>query len=207
MVADAYTPLVGPTGRGLTADIATYSHPEDQSRLALDGPQPRRRGDGIRVPTSLANAFLLDGPGEYEIQHVLITGVATYRDEQNGAERGRNVSFVYELDGMRAVHLGQIGHLLTSDMVDKVGSVDVVCVPVGGPLAAARAAELVNQLDAKLVVPMPVEGEDSASPAELERFLHEMSVQQSEPLPKLTVSASSLPQETTVTLLDPRGRS
>jgi hypothetical protein len=40
----------------------------------------------------------------------------------------------------------------------------------------------------------------------LERFLHEMSVQHSEPVPKLSVSISSLPQETTVVLLEARGR-
>ncbi|MDP8903911.1 MAG: MBL fold metallo-hydrolase [Chloroflexota bacterium] len=204
VVADAYTAVVGPTGRGLTADICTYSHVEDQSVLQLAGAPGPRRGNGIRVPTSLSNAFLLDGPGEYEIQHVLITGVGTYRDEQKGAERGRNVSFVYELDGLRAVHVGEIGHLLTEEMIDTCGSVDVVCVPIGGALPAARAAELVTQLDAKLIVPMPLDTE--AARPDLDRFLHEMSVQQGEPVAKLSVSASSLPQETTVMLLDARGR-
>src|SRR5215213_5838681 len=29
VVADAYPSIVGPTGRGIAADIATYSHPDD----------------------------------------------------------------------------------------------------------------------------------------------------------------------------------
>jgi hypothetical protein len=206
VVADAYSAIVGPTGRGLTADIATYSHPEAQAALKLDDGdrEPHKRGDGIKVPTSLSSAFLLDSPGEYEVHEILVTGVRTFRDEQKGALRGRNMCFVYELDGVHAVHLGEIGHLLTEDMVDKLGTVEVACVPVGGSLAAARAAELVTQLDAKLIVPMPLDGD--GSDAEMARFLHEMSVQQPESVAKLTVTASSLPQETTVAVLEARGR-
>ena len=66
-----------------------------------------------------------------------------------------------------------------------------MCVPIGGSLAAARAAELVAQLDAKMIVPMPIDGESGAG--ELDRFLHEMSVPKSDPQPKLSVSASGAP--------------
>ena len=205
VVADAFTSVVGPTGRGLTADIATYSHPDGQASLELERAGGAKRGEGIRVPTSLNSAFLLDGPGEYEVHEVLINGVRTFRDEQRGALRGHNTCFVYELDGLHAVHLGDVGHLLTEDMLGEVGTVQVACVAIGGALSAARAAELVTQLGAQLVVPMPVE-RDGAGGGALERFMQEMSVQHPEPVPKLTVSISSLPQETTVVLLEPRGR-
>jgi hypothetical protein len=212
VATDAYTRIVGPTGRGLTADIVTYSHADEQQSLGLSGngnsstgKRKSARSDGQRVPTSLESAFLLDSPGEFEIHHVLINGVQTYRDESQGSERGSNVSFVYELDGVHIAHLGDIGHLLDQTQLGEFGQIDVVCVPVGGSLAAARAAELVAQLDAKMIVPMAIDGTDGA--AELERFLHEMSVAKTDPQPKLTVSNSSLPSETTVVLLDPRGRS
>jgi L-ascorbate metabolism protein UlaG (beta-lactamase superfamily) len=205
-VADAFTSIVGPTGRGLTADIVTYSHAERQSTLDLDRPVAQRRGEGVRVPTSLTSAFLLDGPGEYEVHEVLIHGVRTFRDEEKGAQRGFNTCFVYELDGLHAVHLGDMGHLLNEDMLGELGAVDVACVALGGALSAARAAELVTQLDARLIVPMAMEG-DGGGEAALERFLHEMSVQGTEPVAKLSVTISSLPQETTVAVLEPRGRS
>lgn len=191
VVADAFPSIVGPTGRGLTADIVTYSR--------ADGT------NGRRVPTSLEGGFVLDVPGEFEVHQVLITGVRTFRDESRGSVRGINTCFVYELDGLHAIHLGDIGHLLDEDMLGEVGTVDVACVPVAGSLPAARAAELVAQLDAKLVVPMPLDGSGPGS-EELGRFLHEMSVQHSERVPRLSVTISSLPQETTVVLLEPRGR-
>ena len=214
VATDAFPRIVGPTGRGLSADIVTFSHTDGQQTLGLDPAAPssaaaRRkasaRADSQRVPTSLESGFVLDSPGEFEVHHVLITGVHTYRDEHNGAERGSNVCFVFELDGVHVAHLGDIGHLLTQAQLGEIGQIDVVCVPIGGSLAAARAAELVAQLDANLIVPMAIEGAGGGT-GELERFLHEMSVTKGDPVPKLAVTSSSLPTETTVVLLDPRNR-
>ncbi|MEO6351219.1 MAG: MBL fold metallo-hydrolase, partial [Candidatus Limnocylindrales bacterium] len=213
VVSDAFTRIVGPTGRGLTADILTYSHRDGQPTLGLEAPAAARRIDSgasartdMKVPTSLEQAFLLDSPGEYDVHEILVTGVRTFRDEHQGAERGYNTCFVYELDNVHVIHLGDVGHLLTEEELGEIGTVEVVCVPVGGSLPAAKAAELVAQLDAKMVVPMPLD-ENGGGKAELDRFLHEMSVQQGEPVPKLTVTTSSLPAELTVVLLEPRSRS
>src|SRR3954466_4578409 len=69
VAADAYRTVVGPTGRGLTADIATYSHADpDPGRVAGRGAkQVHVSGDGIVRPTSLEPAFGIDAPGEYEV--------------------------------------------------------------------------------------------------------------------------------------------
>ncbi len=214
VATDAFPRIVGPTGRGLTADIVTYSHADGQQTLGLgagtnsSGTAKRKSTgkDGQRVPTSLETAFLLNSPGEFEVHHVLITGVQTYRDEQEGSERGPNVCFQYELDGIHVGHMGDVGHLLTQAQIEEFGDVDVACVTIGGSLPAAKVAELVAQLDAKMIVPMPVDYE-GAGAAELDRFLHEMSVSKGEPQSKLQVTHSSLSAETTVVLLDPRGRS
>src|SRR3954454_1311894 len=205
VATDAFPRIVGPTGRGLTADIVTYSHTDGQQTLGL-GSGKKKVTDGQRVPTSLEPAFRLDSPGEFEVHHVLISGVQTFRDEHDGSERGSNICFVYELDGIHVAHLGDVGHLLTQPQLGDFGQVDVVCVPIGGSLTAARVAELVAQLDANLIVPMAIDDAGEGA-KELDRFLHEMSVAKTDPQPKLTVSHSSLPAETTVVLLDPRGRS
>jgi hypothetical protein len=204
VVADAYQTVVGPTGRGITGDIVTYSHPDD-------APLPRAKGrvsrDGSTIiPGSLEEAFCLDGPGEYEVKDVLITGIRTFRDDHRGKERGRNVAFIVELDGVHVIHLGDIGHLLTEDKLTDIGRVDVACVGIGGALPANKAAELVAQLDAKVVVPMPVCDDADAGEA-LARFLHEMGVS-APPAPqsKLALMPSSLPDELTTVLLEPRGK-
>jgi L-ascorbate metabolism protein UlaG (beta-lactamase superfamily) len=204
VLADAYQSIVGPTGRGITADIVTFSHPDDQ-------PHPKARGKASRdgqtlLASSIEDAFCLDGPGEYEIKDVLIAGVKTFRDEKKGAERGRNVCFVVELDGVHVIHLGDIGHLLTEDKLTDIGSVDVACIPVGGNLPAAQAAELVAQLDAKVVVPMLVCPDKDADEA-LRKFLHEMGTTgELSAQSKLSLMPSSLPAEATTVLLEQRGK-
>ena len=203
VVADAYQAVVGPTGRGITADIATYSHPDDEPLKKAKG--RRSRNGQTLLPTSLETAFVLDGPGEYEVREVLLTGVRTYRDDERGANRGPGTAFVVELDGLHTIHLGDIGHLMTEEKLGDIGSVDIACVPVGGSLSATKAAELVAQLDPKIVVAMPVcpEGADCAEA--LAKFFHEMGGEPT-PQPKLAVSFSTLPQETTTVVLESRGK-
>jgi L-ascorbate metabolism protein UlaG (beta-lactamase superfamily) len=204
VVADAYQSVVGPTGRGISGDIVTYSH-------ADDSPLPRARGkvsrDGLTVlPSSLEDAFCLDGPGEYEVKDVLITGVRTFRDEHRGRDRGRNVAFTVELDGVHVIHLGDMGHLLTEDKLTDIGSVDVACIPIGGALSATKAAELVAQLDARVIVPMPV-CDDEESGEAMARFLHEMGgTAPPAPQSKLSLMPSSLPSEVSTVILEPRGK-
>jgi L-ascorbate metabolism protein UlaG (beta-lactamase superfamily) len=203
VVADAYQSIVGPTGRGLTADIATFSHADDNPLAKAKG-KPSRNGETL-LPASLETAFVLDSPGEYEVKDVLVAAVRTFRDEHRGAERGRNVAFLVELDGVHVIHLGDIGHLLTEEKLADIGSVDVACVPVGGSLSATKTAELIAQLDPRIVIPMTIADDEAAGTEAMKRFLHEMSA---EPVvqARLSVTPSGLPAETTTILLEQRGR-
>lgn len=203
VVADPYQSVVGPTGRGITGDIVTFSHPDDR-RLPKAKGKPSRDGSTL-LPSSLDEAFVLDGPGEYEVKDVLVTGVRTYRDDQKGAEAGKGVAFVVEVDGVHTIHLGEIGHLLTEEKLADIGTVDVACIPLGGALSPTRAAELVAQLDPRIVVPMPLCDDEADCDDVLKKFFHEMGA---EPVtqPKLSISPSSLPVETTTVLLESRGK-
>ena len=203
VVADAYPAIVGPTGRGITGDITTYSHADDEPVPKAKG--ARTRDGGTVIPTSLENAFALDGPGEYEVKDVLLTGVRTYRDDKRGAERGRQTAFVVELDGLHTIHLGDIGHLLSEEKLGDIGSVDIACVPIGGALSATKAAELVAQLDPKMVIAMPVCPEEADCAEAVARFFHEMGGTPA-PQPKLSVTISTLPNEVTAVLLESRGK-
>ena len=203
VVADPYQSVVGPTGRGITGEIVTYSHPDDTPLPKAKGAKSR---DGSTfLPSSLDEAFVLDGPGEYEVRDVLLTGVRTYRDDAKGAVRGKQVAFVVELDGMHTIHLGEIGHLLTEEKLSDIGNVDIACVPIGGTLSPTKTAELVAQLDPRIVVVMALD-EDSADGREaVSTFFHEMGGEPA-PQPKLSVTISQLPAETTAVLLESRGK-
>src|SRR5690349_6043003 len=189
VVADPYQSVVGPTGRGITGDIVVFSHADDKPLPKAKG---RKSRDGSTfLPSSLDDAFVLDGPGEYEVKEVLVTGVRTYRDDEKGASGGKGVSFVVEVDGVHTIHLGEIGHLLTEEKLGDIGTVDIACVPIGGTLSPTKAASLMAQLDPKIVVPMTLCEDDGDCAEALAKFFHEMGA---EPVtqPKLSVTSSSL---------------
>jgi L-ascorbate metabolism protein UlaG (beta-lactamase superfamily) len=203
VVADPYQAVVGPTGRGITGELVTFSHPDDRPLPKAKG--RKSRDGGSVLPSSLEEAFVLDGPGEYEVKDVLVTGVGTYRDDAKGAERGKQTVFVIELDQMHTIHLGEIGHLLTEEKLADIGPIDIACVPIGGSLSPQKVAELVAQLDPKIVVAMPIDDESTETREALAKFLHEMG---GEPTvqPKLSVTISQLPAEVTTVLLESRGK-
>ena len=179
VVTDPYQSVVGPTGRGITGDIVTFSHPDDTKLPKAKGKLSR---DGLtHLPSSLDDAFVLDGPGEYEVKEVLVTGVRTYRDDARGAEAGKQVAFVVELDGLHTIHLGDIGHLLTEEKLGDIGTVDIACVPLGGTLSPTKAAALVAQLDPRIVVPMPVCDDEADCAEALAKFFHEMGAEPIDP--------------------------
>jgi len=90
------------------------------------------------------------------IKGVRVYTVATYHDDSQGSARGKNAVFVFDLNGLRIVHLGDLGHKLNDDQVKQIGAVDVAMIPVGGffTLDGKGAAEVIGQLKPKLAIPM-----------------------------------------------------
>ena len=113
---DPYTSIVGPTGRGMSADIVTLSHPDDAPLSRVKG-RLAPRDNRTPIATSLDSAVILEGPGEYEVKSVLITGIRSYRDEHRGPAARHNTVFAAELDGMHVVHLGDYADGLTAEPV------------------------------------------------------------------------------------------
>ena len=123
------------------ADVVTCSH---------------QHADHYGIKDLPSGYELVEGAGEHTVKGISIHGVATYHDESRGSERGENVIFALEIDGMRLVHLGDLGHPLSDDEVERIGRVDILLVPVGGyfTIDASVAQDTVNKLNPKLVIPM-----------------------------------------------------
>lgn len=149
-------------------------------------------------------ARVISGPGEYEFGGVLIIGVPTYHDDENGAQRGKNTVFLIKIDDIAICHLGDLGHLLSSQQVELLGNIDVLLIPVGGvyTIDAALAAKVVRQLEPKYVIPMHYKTPVEKSKIEpVDRFLKEMGAGQLEPASKLSVTRTNLPDNLQVRLL------
>jgi L-ascorbate metabolism protein UlaG (beta-lactamase superfamily) len=189
VVTDPYDSSVGYEIGKPTAHIVTVSHAHgDHANVAAVRP--------VRD-----NVFTVEGPGEYEVGGVLITGVRTWHDKKKGAERGRNTVYVIHLDDLVFCHLGDLGHELTSQQIDEIGEVDVLFIPVGGgeTISATEAANVIGQIEPRMVIPMhyAMDGQQSFEMelAPLDKFLQEMALKDVQPEEKLTVTKASLPAE------------
>ena len=95
-------------------------------------------------------------PGEHAAGELKVTGFSSYHDDQLGANRGENIVFLYQIDGLRVLHLGDLGHMLSDDIIAEIGAVDVLLAPIGGvfTINAKTATALADQLKAKVLIPM-----------------------------------------------------
>ena len=192
IITDPYSPDLGYSLGKPAACIVTVSHqhPGHSYFQAIDG-EPK----------------LVTGPGEYEVSGVLIVGMATFHDGEKGGKMGKNTVYLMDVDEVSVCHLGDLGHVLTTAQVEELEDVDVLLLPVGGlsTINAAMAAEVVRQLEPKVVVPMHYK--TAALKRELEpvkEFLDEMGVKEREveSQPKLSLTKANLPLATQIFLLD-----
>ncbi len=155
--------------------------------------------------------FLINGPGEYEVRNVLITGVRTYLDKEGDAQHGFNTVYTIYLDDVVFCHLGNLTHELTGTQLDEIGNVDVLFVPVGGgnALKPAEAASVIGQVEPRMVIPMHYATNQLSFEYDLlplDKFIHEMGLKDGEPQEKLTITPTSLPaseDETRITVMLP----
>jgi L-ascorbate metabolism protein UlaG (beta-lactamase superfamily) len=95
-------------------------------------------------------------PVSEQVGCVEITGVKVAHDECGGRKRGDSTIIILDDGDLRLAHLGDLGHVLDDATVQKIGPVDILLVPVGGfyTIDHKQAAEVVEALDPRIVVPM-----------------------------------------------------
>jgi L-ascorbate metabolism protein UlaG (beta-lactamase superfamily) len=196
VITDPFDPkMVGLKYSGVEGEIVTVSHNHGDHN-AID------RVSGIKK--------VVDGPGEYEISGVSIMGFKTFHDDKGGAERGENTVFVIEAEGLRIVHLGDIGHAIPDELLEEIGDIDILMIPVGGfyTIGPKVAIEIITKAEPYFVLPMHYKTADlSPTLAEklstLEDFLKESGLPV-ENLPKFTLKKEDIleDQNTKVIVLE-----
>ena len=93
---------------------------------------------------------------EQENSPFQVLKIDTFHDDAQGTKRGPNRIHILEAGGMRIVHFGDLGCMLTSEQIDLLKKADVVMIPVGGfyTIDADQAKEIVSTLEPKVVIPM-----------------------------------------------------
>ncbi len=141
-----------------SADIVTVSHDH---------------GDHSNVAAVTGKPEVIKNVAPREVRGIRIRGIETCHDDTGGSQRGANIVFCFEIDGLKVCHLGDLGHMLTGEQAVAIGKADILMIPVGGnfTIDAATADSVIEVLKPAVVIPMhyknnrcpefPVEGIES----------------------------------------------
>ena len=142
IVTDPYDASCGYPLRKVTADIALVSH---------------HHHDHDAVENLKGEPRIIESAGVYTPEpDVKVTAVRGFHDDSEGSKRGETLLFLIEAEGLRIVHLGDLGCALNPEQAAVLKNPDVLMIPVGGffTIDAKQAKETADQLGARIILPM-----------------------------------------------------
>lgn len=187
IVTDPFSDEVGIKLPKLKANIVTISHDHfDHNNV-----------EAVSSANLDKKVFVINNAGGYEVEGVLIEGIATFHDDKNGALRGINNIYDIKMDGITLCHLGDLGSNLTEEQIEELDGVDILFVPVGGKMTldADGAAKIVNKIEPRIIIPMHYKTEGLKLDLDsVDKFVKEIGLA-AEKLDVLKVDKKDLPAE------------
>lgn len=191
VITDPYDKTLGLSLPRPKADIVTISHASPHHNYTA----------GVK-----GEFKVVDGPGEYEIGGVFITGIhLTAPKKKSDDDAAQNNIYVIYIEDIAVCHLGDLSHVPTQNQVEDLGSIEVLMVPVGGQnaLNAAQAAEVISFIEPYIVIPMHYHLPDLTIKLDpVDKFLKEMGLAKVDTVDMLKLTKANLPEETQIVLLE-----
>jgi len=179
------------------ADIVTVSHNhEDHNYLGQIA-----FADG-------KSSLVIDMPGEFESYGIRIFGYRSFHDSTGGKERGENILYKIESEGVSVLHCGDLGLVPDDQFIDQIGDVDVLMVPTGGvyTIDPDQAYALVKKIEPSIVIPMHFNrsGLDQkifSGLKTVDEFVKKYGIEKIDPIPKLVVKKDETEDEMKVVVM------
>ncbi len=141
VITDPFSDIGYPMPENESADYVLSSHSHyDHNNFNLI------RGEFRRI----------DSEGTFDGKEIDIEMIPVWHDTEHGRQRGKNLLMKFEIEGRTFLHCGDLGHALDRDTLERLGTIDVMFVPVGGTytLDARDALKTVESVNPKIVFPM-----------------------------------------------------
>ena len=141
VLCDPYDPSVGYDLPELEADAVTISH---------------HHFDHDYLQAVKCKPVVIDKECSYDLPGVEINAIKSFHDEKSGKKMGENLIFKFRMDGIDICHLGDLGEVCSSELIDLLLPVNVLLIPVGGTytIDAEMAKEYVDRIMPDVVIPM-----------------------------------------------------
>lgn len=171
ILIDPYRPEKGDSPRNLAAQLALFS----------------RGAEGSITLTQ--NPLIVDTLGEMEVKKVMVYSLP-------GPDQ---IIFKINSEDLNIVHLGAINKKIDNGLMEKLGTPDILFIPVGGApyLDSKDAADLVTALEPKIVIPMGYKCDSDSKVLGVEAFLKEVGLKPDITDKKIIIKTKDLPAEET----------
>ncbi len=199
IVTDPYDPeMVGLRFPKTEADIVTVSHQhKDHNQV--------KNVIGIND----APPLVVDMAGEFEKMGVRVFGFQSFHDKTKGSERGENILYKFEAEGISVLHCGDLGVIPEESFLESIGEVDILMVPVGGfyTIDAEEAVQLVRKIEPSIVIPMHynhsrLNQKNFGQLTGVSEFTKKFGIENLTPIPKLIYKKEEMEQEMKVIVLE-----
>lgn len=156
-------------------------------------------------PSETGEAFIIDGPGEYEFDDYSVKGIAAQAHTAASGDKSATMYWIQAAD-IRILVTGHIDSKLSEDQLEAIGVVDVVVIPVGGngyTLDSVGAATVVRAIEPKLVIPVHASDDGlkyDVPQAEIDLFVKELGAPVAEEQPE-KLKLKTLPEQMTIQLV------
>ena len=191
VITDPYDASVGIAMLLLEAELVTMSH----------GHHDHCCEDMLRGAPRIVR-----GTQEARVGSVTTRAFASWHDDARGAKRGESCVRLFEIDGLRIVHMGDQGYMPAPDVLAVIDHADVMLVPVGGfyTIDARGAKAICEAAHPRCVVPMHYLTAHGAYSVigDHRAFLSQMGAQDAQPVDALTLAPGSVPEG--VVLMQPQ---
>ncbi|MDO5022221.1 MAG: MBL fold metallo-hydrolase [Eubacteriales bacterium] len=193
ILTDPYDPemLSLPT-KNHKVDIVTVSH---------------LHGDHSYVKKAVGHPMVLASEIDFDFDVLRISAIKSFHDENQGALRGENLIFLYETEGLRLAHLGDLGHIPNDKQIEFLRDLDILFLPIGGKytIDAKAARQTAQILKPRVIIPMHYKLENGGLKdiKGLDVFLQEMQNIKTSYVNLLRVTKQDISELAPITVINP----
>jgi len=192
----------------VTDELTLVTDPHDGKSIGIPAPNVQAdiilvshdhfdHSSGVKIVEKEGTKIVSD-TRKKTISNVEIFGIDSFHDENLGAKRGKNIIYKFNIDGINFCHLGDLGHELDDNAAQKIGSVDIMFIPIGGNFTIddKKAWNIIKKIKPKIIIPMHYKiGGLSLSIAGLDPFLEQSKYKVNHVGNEIDLEKEDLPSE------------
>ncbi len=144
--------------------------------------------------------------GTHEVKGLKIRAIPCHHDTSKGKDRGGNLIFVVDADGLTVAHAGDLGHTLEKETLEEIGKVDILLIPVGGfyTIDAREATKVMKDLKPAITIPMHFKNDKCNFPiSDVEEFVGGKKGVTRAKVSEIEIKKELLPKEHEIIVLEP----